>query len=84
MLKMLNIEQGNRTLMSIEEKIAEIEGRLSEAGSTASAVCREAGVARSTWQRWKCGAVSPNIATWQMVEDAVERICVAAKGRDAA
>lgn len=70
--------------MSIQDKITQIEARLSKAGSTASAVCRDAGVARSTWQRWKCGAVSPNFSTWQLVEDAVERICAATQDEDAA
>jgi transcriptional regulator with XRE-family HTH domain len=58
--------------MDIKDHIAKMDERLSVAGVSASEVCRVAGVARSTWTRWKSGDVSPNTATLAKVSRVVE------------
>ncbi len=56
--------------MHILEEINEIERGLSANGETLLAFCKRAGVNISTWNRWKAGSHSPNLATWSRVKDA--------------
>lgn len=55
-------------------QIDAIEKRLADAGSNVSRLCDVAGIARSTWTRWKTGETMPNMATWKVVEAAVAEI----------
>ncbi len=45
--------------------VEDLEAQAREAGKSISEVCREAGVARSTFTRWKSGDHTPNIRTIQ-------------------
>lgn len=63
--------------MTVQEEMAQIEGRLHGAGLSVSDVCKEADVARSTWQRWKSGATEPNIKTWRIVTEAADKLAPA-------
>lgn len=54
--------------------IEEIEDRLRQQGRTVALLCREAGIARSTWDRWARGQTAPNLKTWNVVVAAAERI----------
>lgn len=56
--------------MTIAQSISEMEQELKEAGKTASDLCVEAGIARSTYDRWKTGQTAPNMKTWSAVTDA--------------
>lgn len=58
--------------MSVSSKIEKIETRLKEAGLPVSRICEQAGIARSTWDRWRSGATSPNMSTWAQVEGVLE------------
>ena len=48
--------------------ILEIEGRLRARSVSVAHVCREAGIDRVTWHRWK-GGVPPRRETWGRVVD---------------
>ncbi|GGF43881.1 helix-turn-helix domain-containing protein [Mameliella alba] len=61
--------------MSVVEQLAKIEGRLGEAGISVAALCREASIAQSTWQRWKSGAHYPNLRNLEAVEKACGDLC---------
>jgi transcriptional regulator with XRE-family HTH domain len=73
--------------MSIREKctdtMAEIETRLSAAGLAVAEACAEAGVAYSTWTRWRAGRVLPNVRTLDKIERAAERLIERIEGRAA-
>lgn len=60
--------------MAVATEIAEMEDKLSEVGQTVKALCEEAGVNQSTWTRWKAGSHTPNMATWQKVRAAHDRL----------
>jgi lambda repressor-like predicted transcriptional regulator len=55
-------------------EIDRIEARLKAAGQSVSAMCVEAGLARSTWDRWKREETQPNLKSWRAVNDAVARL----------
>lgn len=55
--------------MTISEEVVQIEQDLAEKGWSPDDLCRAAAINRSTWTRWKSGAVTPNLATWQKVRD---------------
>ena len=57
-----------------ERKINELEVRFRAAGYSLRQFCREAGIAASTWTRWKAGKSMPNYGTWMRVNEAVARI----------
>ncbi|WP_191085646.1 helix-turn-helix domain-containing protein [Roseococcus microcysteis] len=54
--------------------IAEIERRLVERGVSVSSVCREAGLDRATWHRWKHEGVKPRLGKWEQVQAVVARV----------
>ncbi len=60
--------------MSIRADIDRIEGQLKAAGQSVSAMCLEAGLARSTWDRWKREETQPNMKSWSAVNEAVARL----------
>ena len=57
--------------MNIQQDIADIESRLAEAGVAVDDFCKQAGIHRSNWQRWKAGVTIPNMRNWQRALDAV-------------
>lgn len=48
--------------------IADIESRLKVAGVSVSRVCRDAGVDRSAWHKWKFGGAVPRASTWGAIQ----------------
>lgn len=52
----------------------EIEERAIAHGWAMSKACREAGIAPSTFSRWKAGVSSPSIAVYQRLVDVVSRL----------
>jgi transposase-like protein len=52
---MLNMRQpsGSGVDMALVEDMLAIEARLDASGRTVADLCREAGLARSTWDRWR-------------------------------
>jgi transcriptional regulator with XRE-family HTH domain len=54
--------------MNIRDEIPKMEAALRERGLSVDEFCDKADLARSTWTRWKSGAVQPNMATWSRVE----------------
>lgn len=51
----------------------DIEQIADNAGSSIAAICRDAGVARSTFSRWKAGQTSPSLAVYARIRDAALR-----------
>jgi predicted transcriptional regulator len=49
----------------------EIEARAAEAGRTMTEVCRTAGVAPSTFTRWKAGQTEPTLGVYRKLVSAV-------------
>lgn len=52
----------------------DIEIRANNAGSDIKAVLREAGVHRATWDRWKAGTTTPQLANLEKIIAILERI----------
>lgn len=61
-------------VLGIEIEIEKIEVRLAESGRTVGQLCEEAGIARSTWQRWKSRVTAPNWVSFEAVREACERL----------
>lgn len=70
--------------MSLTQELSKIEAELREVGATVTDVCREAGIARSTWRRWSVGETQPNFGTWQSIVEAKDRLVAAGKDADEA
>ena len=51
---------------------ADIESRAKDAGLTMPEVCKRAGIAVSTFWRWKSGKTNPSIDVYQRLEAATE------------
>jgi predicted transcriptional regulator len=49
----------------------EIERRASVAGLSMADVCRSAGIARSTFSRWKAGETEPTLSVYRRLCEAV-------------
>lgn len=60
--------------MAMQQELADLEKRVAAAGYTVSDVCREAGIARSTWDRWRRGQFEPRRSVWARAEQAAERL----------
>ena len=56
-------------LMDTTSVVEALEAQAREAGKSISEVCRQAGVARSTFTRWKSGSHEPNMRTIQKISD---------------
>ncbi len=52
---------------SVTACIDDIEERLRAAKVSVARVCREAGIDRSIWHKWKFDGVMPRPATWNAV-----------------
>lgn len=52
------------------ETVAKIETGLSAKGLTVADLCRKAGIAQTTWGRWKGGKFEPRDTTKKLVIDA--------------
>jgi len=59
--------------MDTQTLIADAERRAVAAGLSVDEFCKDAGIARSTWQRWKSGATEPTMRTWRRVEESLVR-----------
>ena len=57
-----------------EKHIGDIEDRFRAAGYSLRGFCEYAGIAASTWTRWKAGKNLPNMATWERINEALERL----------
>lgn len=55
--------------------------RLSAIDLCVADLCREAEIARSTWDRWVRGDTAPNWATWAKVREAVDKLETSAASR---
>lgn len=60
--------------MPFNADLEEIESALRQRGKSVADLCREADIARSTWDRWKRGETAPNFKTWETVLAAARRI----------
>ena len=60
--------------MSVSPKLQAILNRLEEIEANVADLCREAGIARSTFDRWVTGKTSPNSRTLEQAEDALARL----------
>ncbi len=65
--------------MNLAQKIERIEGDLRTGNVSIDQLCEKAGIARSTWQRWKSGAMSPTFARWDQIEVARNSLCRASQ-----
>lgn len=55
--------------MHIPSEIKKIEATLSRRGEGIQSFCKRAGINISTWNRWKAGSHSPNLASWNRVHE---------------
>jgi hypothetical protein len=60
--------------MTVRDQMDGIRTRLETAGSSISALCREAELARSTWDRWYRGETEPNFRSWNAIKAAADRL----------
>lgn len=67
-------------IMHIADEITRIEAEAAQYGLRIEDLCREAGIHRATWQRWKSGVVGPTMKNWSKLKDAL----ASAQGREAA
>ena len=61
-------------MSAFQAQIQEVEGRLRVAKVSVSRVCREAGVDRSVWHKWKFSGAAPRAATWNAVRAVLKPI----------
>jgi hypothetical protein len=54
--------------MSIRENIISAETRAKAIGLSVDDLCRQIGVHRATWQRWKAGVTEPRLSDWERTE----------------
>ena len=60
--------------MSIPDLVADFQARAKAAGLPMKAVCEKAGVAQSTFSRWKSGVMGPSYLTVQRLEEALAEL----------
>lgn len=60
--------------MSHTEHITKMEAGLAEKGIPVSALCKQAGIAQTTWGRWKRAEYFPSFRSWRSVEDAYKAL----------
>lgn len=60
------------TVESADPEIHAIEARAKAGGVQMAGVLREAGVAQSTWLRWRRGVVAPTLPTLRKVQGALD------------
>ena len=56
---------------SADDLVTSLEARAREAGISINALCRKAGVARSTFSRWKAGRTEPQLRIYRRLIDAI-------------
>lgn len=61
-------------MKQIQTEIVAVEQELGALRISVNALCREAGIDRSTWHRWKAGATQPTDTTWGRVQAARLRL----------
>lgn len=54
--------------------IRSIEAQVEAAGLSMTAFLAQAGIARTTWWRWRAGRGKPNMATWNRVQAVRHRL----------
>ena len=59
--------------MVVDQQIIDIEHRAQAADIQMAPVLRDAGVAATTWWRWRNGAVEPKLGTLRRVREALDR-----------
>lgn len=65
--------------MDFKSKLEAVRQQMEAAKLSVTQVCREAGLARSTWDRWLRGETEPNFKSWRAVEEAVARLSAVAE-----
>lgn len=60
--------------MSLPDDVAKIEAELKAIGKTPTELCREAGIAHTTFMRWRDGTFEPTLKNWRAVEQALQRL----------
>jgi hypothetical protein len=58
----------------IQNMIFALEAELKGRKIPVSDLTKEAGIAPSTWSRWKAGVTGPNMSTWNDILDAKARL----------
>lgn len=56
------------------DEIQSAVDRLSRIGLRVADLCRQAEIARSTWDRWARGETEPNFSTWRRVQSALREL----------
>ena len=62
------------TMIDVVNEIPRMEDQIKGAGYSLFTACKDMGITRSTWQRWKAGEVSPSLANWNKVLKYMEGI----------
>jgi transcriptional regulator with XRE-family HTH domain len=70
--------------MAFSDDMAGIEDRIRANGRSIRQLCIEAGIARSTWDRWRRGETEPNTKTWRAVMTAADVLTTPPVEEDAA
>ena len=60
--------------MLLPADIPLIEANLAKAGLSPSDLCREAGIATTTWWRWRDGKFQPRMSVWNGVISTYNRL----------
>jgi len=60
--------------MNVPHEITQMEAGLAKAGLSAADLCRKAGIANSTWGRWKNGSFQPRMRVWTDVKNAFDKL----------
>jgi hypothetical protein len=60
--------------MDVKAEVELMEERLRERGIPVADVLRDAGIAASSWQRWKTTGQVPLTSTWERTKDAYQRL----------
>ena len=68
---------------TVSKRILEAEAHLPQLLLTVDELCREIGVHRATWQRWKKDRTKPRVTRWREVEPRLVRLIERAKARAA-
>lgn len=58
-------------IMTISDELTRIEAEAAQSGIRIDDLCRDAGIHRATWQRWKAGVVGPTMKNWSRLKDAL-------------
>lgn len=70
--------------MALTDEMDLIETRLKAAGHTVTKLCETAGLARSTWDRWRRGETEPNFKSWRLAKEAADMLLRSNSGNEEA